>query len=103
MAFDAETLVNRISNEQAACESAKGCVKMLRHLVDRIAKLQAKDNANWHDDPDAEDHAAFHADAIEQFPRDVRNQAIRDLVDYWVDELDNDERNKQNAAQADLS
>jgi len=60
---------------------------MLQRDMDRTADYLAAANAAWHDDPASEDHAVFHAPAIEQFPRAMRDEAILELVRYHLNTL----------------
>lgn len=83
----AESLDLFIANDKPIHDSIVFAVKHLRSTVDRAAEKLAKANAEWHDDPDADDHAAWHAPADVQFPREVRDEVIRDLVGYWLNEL----------------
>lgn len=76
----AENLFNFISNDKELWDSVVHHAHMLRSLVDRAAVQLAKENARWHDDPDADDHAEYHAPAEVQFPRDVRDEVVRDLI-----------------------
>ncbi len=85
--FGAEYLVTAINNDAAAHNAVVGVVKHLQHVVNRMAVKAAKANADWHDDPEADDHAAFHAPADQQFPQAVRDEAVLDLVKYWVNEF----------------
>jgi hypothetical protein len=75
------------NNDAQISNSITHHVKMLRSLIDRVAENAAKANAEWHDDPAAEDHAEWHAPAIEQYPREVRDECIRSLVDFYLGEF----------------
>lgn len=92
--MNAETLFNRIRNESKYCERVKTNIRNLRRMMDEIAELQAKDNAAWHDDPEAEDHAEYHASAIKQFSRATRDKAIKDLVAFYLQEEIYEEQNR---------
>lgn len=85
--MQAETLVTAANNEKSEYESIVFAVKHLRATIDRTANRVAKENANWHDDPNAEDHADYHASADVQFPRELRDEAIRDLVAFYLAEI----------------
>ena len=82
-----ETLEIAANNEKVEYDSIVSCVKRLRATLDKTAERVAKANADWHDDPSAEDHAEYHAHAIVQFPREVRDEAIRNLVNYYLKEF----------------
>lgn len=83
----AEALFTAAVNEKAEYDAILFAVRHLRQTIDRTAKRVAKENADWHDDPQAEDHAAFHAPADVQFPRAMRDEAIRDLVAHYLGEI----------------
>ena len=82
-----ETLFLNVQNERSDYDSLIHHVKMLRALVDRAASRCAKENAAWHDDPTSEDHAEYHSPADVQFPRELRDQAVKDLVDFYLGEM----------------
>jgi hypothetical protein len=86
-AFTADGLVNAANNDKSDYDSIVRHVKALRSTIDRVAVKLAKANAAWHDDPEADDHAAHHAPAMEQYPRAIRDEAIRELVRYYLAEL----------------
>jgi hypothetical protein len=75
-------------NERYLDASVRTIAKQLRASFANLAEHQAKANANWHDDPTADDHAKYHAPAIAQFPPDVRNAAILRVLAYHLRELD---------------
>lgn len=82
----AEELVTAAMNDRAEHDAITRAIRQLRSWVDITAERITKANADWHDDPAAEDHAAYHAPAIEQFPRDARDEAILDLVRHYLTE-----------------
>jgi len=79
--FTAETLVERVQNTHEDYVRIQGLTLTLVRFIDHMARLQAKDNADWHDDPTADDHDAYHAPASEQFPAEMRDEAIFALVE----------------------
>ena len=81
------TLFDAVMNNKRDYDAVLFAVKSLRRAVDECAERIAKENAEWHDDPAADDHAAFHAPAIEQFPRKTRDEAVLSLVKYWMAEI----------------
>jgi hypothetical protein len=85
--FTAAELEDACNNDPAAYKSIVHHVKMLRAVVDRVAVKAAKANGEWHDDPEADDHAKHHAPAAEQYPRELRDETIRELVKYYLAEL----------------
>lgn len=85
--FTAETLYIAAQNEKDEYDRIVFAVGHLRATLDRTARRVAKENADWHDDAEAEDHADFHAPPSEQFPQSVRDEAIRDLVAFYLGEL----------------
>ena len=85
--MSADDLVLFVNNDRRLYERVVSGVRSLIATLDRAAEAKAKANAHWHDDPEAEDHAEYHAPADVQFPRLVRDQAIRELVDYYLREL----------------
>ena len=94
--FDSDSLVLRMQNERTAIDSILHHVRSLRRLADRWAEQQSRDNAEWHDDPSSDDHADYHASAFAQFPRDVRDEAVIELVRHYLTELTLDEFNRSN-------
>lgn len=99
--MNAETLFNRIRNESKYCERLRTNILSLRRMMDEIAEMQAKDNAEWHDDPEAEDHAEFHASAEKQFSRATRDKAVKDLVAFYLQEEIYEEHNRKVSALAE--
>lgn len=91
MAFSADDLVNHVNNDPKLYESVVHHVKMLRHVLNRAAGQRAAANAEWHDDSEKSDHAAHHAAPEKQFPKLVRDKAIKDLVAYYLKELPNEQ------------
>jgi hypothetical protein len=75
-------------NEREIDTRCRTIARQLRASFDNLANQQAKANADWHDDQESEDHARYHAPAIEQFPPDVRNAAIIKVIAYHLRELD---------------
>ena len=96
--MNSETLVNRIRNESKYCGRLKERILSLRRMIDEIAEMQAKDNAEWHDDHEAEDHAEFHAPAEQQFSRATRDKAVKDLVAFYLQEEIYEEHNRKAAS-----
>jgi hypothetical protein len=90
--MNAEQLVNTVENDRAYHERMSNLAGLLRGFMDTVARSVAKSNAAWHDDPDADDHAAFHAPAEQQFPREVRDQAIKDLVELHLQRMAENDR-----------
>ncbi len=82
----AESLFNAAVNNPRAYQSIIGAVGMLQRAIDRTAEQVARDNAAWHDDPAADDHAEYHAPADVQFPAEVRREVIVDLVKHYLAE-----------------
>lgn len=87
MILSSEALATAAVNETREYNQIMFAVKQLRSALDRTANRVAKENAEWHDDPDAEDHLTYHAPADEQFPREARDEAIRQLVAHYLAEL----------------
>lgn len=85
--MNAETLVIAANNDKRTYDAIVFAVRHLRSAIDQTAVRVAKENAEWHDDPNADDHAEFHAPADVQFPREIRDEAIKDLVAYYLAEL----------------
>lgn len=82
-----EDLFNGVMNTPRIHEGVVASVKHLRLCIDKMAEKQAKYNADWHDDPEASDHAEYHAPHLEQFPQQVRDETVKDLVAYFLQEL----------------
>ena len=92
--MNADTLFTAAMNEKAEYDAIVFAVIGLRRTIDQTAARVARANAEWHDDTEAEDHAAFHASAEEQFPREMRDEAIRDLVAHYLVEMALNEKAK---------
>lgn len=92
--FTAEQLEIAVQNDRRAYDAFWNSVKLLRAAVDRVAERVAKENADWHDDPEADDHAEYHAPADQQFPREVRDECIKSLFAHYVGELTLSENGK---------
>lgn len=84
--FNSESLELMIRNDPTLLEEVAHHVRQLQRAVARAAGKHAKANAEWHDDPDAEDHALFHAPVDQQFPPEVQLQAVAELVLYRLRE-----------------
>jgi hypothetical protein len=82
-----DALFTFVLNDRPLHDSVVHHIKMLRADIDRAARQVAKANAEWHDDPEADDHAEHHAHADVQFPRVTRDEAIRDLVSHYLVEM----------------
>lgn len=89
--FDSECLTISIANTQGPHNRARLAVAYLRQLVDAAARELTKQNANWHDDPQASDHPCYHAPAEDQFPREMRDEAILELVRYHLESINSNE------------
>lgn len=86
--FDAESLELYTVNDKPTHDSIVFALRYMRHVIDRAAEAVAKANAYWHDDPegDPEGYASHHAAPDKQFPRAVRDEAVINLVKYYLDE-----------------
>jgi hypothetical protein len=83
----AENLVLSAMNDRPTHDAIVSAIERLRSTMDRCAARAARANAEWHDDPQADDHADYHAPADVQYPRDVRDEAIRELVAHYLCEM----------------
>lgn len=83
----AEALENAVNNDKQRHDRICFIVRTLRSIVDVTAEAIARENADWHDDPQADDHAAYHAPASEQFPQAIRDEAALSLVKYYLAEM----------------
>ena len=83
----ADVLFNSAMNDKKAYNMLCFALKHLREAVDKVAEKVAKSRAEFHDDPSAEDHEAFHAPASEQFPWEVRDHAVRVIVSHLLGEI----------------
>jgi hypothetical protein len=84
----AEELVTAAMSDRAEHDAITRAIRQLRSWVDITAERVTKANADWHDDPegDPKGHAEYHAPAIEQFPREARDAAIMELVQFYLNE-----------------
>ena len=87
MAFDSGDLFNYVANTESLLNSVTFAVRHLRTQLDSAALQLAKANAEWHDDPTGEDHAAHHAPADVQFPAEVRDAAALELFRHYLGEM----------------
>jgi hypothetical protein len=85
--FDADNLVLYVQNDSKAHATIRACVQRLQDAIDNAADHLAKANKEWHDDPEADDHEAYHADSFEQFPRAERTKALRELLERHTDTI----------------
>lgn len=85
--MNADSLVLASDNEKKEYDTVVLAVRLLINTIDRTASRVAKANADWHDDPSADDHELFHSPAYVQFPSHVRKKAIKKLVSYYLDTL----------------
>lgn len=83
----AEALVNYVMNDRTLHGHVTYYIGRLRNELDKAARLLAKENAGWHDDPAADEYADFHAPADVQFPRNIRDKAIKALVAHYLSEM----------------
>ena len=90
--FDSETLVNHVQNTSEDHRHIRLYVERIRDYLDAVAKRHAKANMEWHDDPEADDHLLFHAPSDQQFPREVRDAAILEIVSRHLDVLNENEQ-----------
>lgn len=88
----ADALEHYINNDKPWHTSLLYHINAIRRLIDQTAIAVATANAEWHDDPEADDHAEFHAPASEQFTRETRDEAIKSLVSYYLAEMTIQER-----------
>lgn len=85
--MDAEGIVNHVMNDQRLHAAVTDYVRRLRNVMDRAAEAVADANAQWADDPEWEQHDAYHAPADTQFPAEVRDAAALDLFKHYLGEL----------------
>jgi hypothetical protein len=84
---NAETLTTAAMNDRHDWARITHLVGQLRLVIDHTAQRAARENSAWHDDPEAEGHAKYHAPADVQFPRDVRDAAVLELVRHYLTEI----------------
>lgn len=84
--FGSESLELLIRNDPTLLEEVAHHVRQLQRAVARAASQHARSNAEWHDDPEAEDHALYHAPVEQQFPPELQLQAVAELVLYRLRE-----------------
>lgn len=75
-----DTLINCAQNDRKIYESVAFTSRCLRYLVDALADRAAREAAEWHDDPKHKGYAMAHAPADAQFPREVRDEAVLELI-----------------------
>ena len=78
--FSGDGLVLLVNNDRDLHEHLCHLANQLVSLVSRAAIKAAKANAEWHDDPEAEDHGLYH-DAVEmQYPAEEQILAAAELI-----------------------
>ena len=93
--FDADCLYDYTQNTEALANSVRHHVESLRRLTDRAARELAQANQTWHDDKAAADHALFQAGEAEQFPREMRDAAVLELVRRHLEIINENERSEK--------
>lgn len=78
--FSADNLVLYVQNDSELHGSFSLLVNLMTVMMTRAARQLAKANAEWHDDPEADDHALFHAPFDVQFPPEEQLKAIAEIV-----------------------
>lgn len=78
--FGYESLVNCVQNTREDHQMIRLYVERLRDYLDAVAKRCTKWNQDWHDDPASEDHRLFQSSSDAQYPQEMRDAAILDLV-----------------------
>ena len=73
-------------SDKATYDATCFAIRHLRSSLHSLANRKAKENALWHDDPESDDHADFHAPAEEQFPAAMRDEVLLELVRFYVSE-----------------
>jgi hypothetical protein len=89
--FDADCLFDYANNTAELSNWMRSHVESFRRLMDRAASKLADANQQWHDDKDAADHPLFQASGFEQFPREMRDAAILDLVKRHLETINQNE------------
>ena len=90
--FTAENLETFLLSDKPTFDGADLGIKILRRAVDRAAERLAKSNRQWHDDPQAEDHATYHAPTDVQFPRKIRDRVCMELAKRFLRIANENER-----------
>lgn len=90
--FDSDCLFDYANNTEALSHWMRSHVESFRRLIDRAARELATANQNWHDDKEAGDHELFQATSAEQFPREMRDAAVLDLVKRHLEVINENER-----------
>lgn len=85
--FDDDYWFRVLSSESDCYEAFLKAIQRLRYAIATVAEEKAKQNAAWHDDPEADDHAAFHAPHDVQFTQEQRLRLLRTMFDYYTREL----------------
>lgn len=64
------------TSDKRTLDTADFAFRHLSQAVDQAARVLAKHRAQWHDDPEADDHAEFHAPWEEQFDAEARAAVV---------------------------
>ena len=89
--FDSDCLFDYANDTRTHSNGIRAHVARMCRLIDCAAWELAQANQNWHDDKDAPDHALFQAQHLEQFPREMRDAAVLDLVKRHLEIINENE------------
>jgi hypothetical protein len=80
--FCAEGLVRWVLNDRETLESFTRWAKMATSEIARVARKCAKENREWHDDPESENHPLYHAETEQQYPPEMQVEAVAEVLLY---------------------
>ncbi len=95
--FDSDCLFDYANNTEQLSNHVRHHVESLRRLMDGAARDMNKVHREWHDDQDAADHPLYHAGEFDQYPRELRDAAVLDLVKRHLDTINENERSRAEA------
>lgn len=84
----AEELLLYLQNDGEIYTQFVNHIRLLKRVVNAAASGLALHKAQWHDDPETENYAEFHAPAIEQFPPEARKKTLLAQVQYLVENME---------------
>lgn len=85
--MSADQLFDFAVNKEKHYKRIMFAVRQLRSVMDCVANELRNEHAEWADDPQAASYAEFHASADVQFPREMRDEAILELVNHYLAEI----------------
>lgn len=84
--FGWQQLYNHVTNTRESLDQFSHWARMMTSEMSRVARRCAKEAKDWHDDPEAPEHALYHAPADQVFPAEQQLIAIAEVMTYLLRE-----------------